>query len=245
MLSALETHIYILDKKLLEYYLLAMVVSLVKTSLWPASAEVSRSKAVEVLRIAYRAHTWKMETESEKSLSRCEWVTVPQWSAPALLCPNSSRCRRGSPFLPRGIATGTERLNNAQKGNVKEEKDVMADIFQCAWWQTGRSLQLLEDPNDFYSERLGLVKLKSWSHGYVALLGDAAYCMAATTGMRTTSSLVGAYILAGEISKHHGTKDDLSTALKAYDQTFWLFMDSPKEAGKGIQPFGIGSHRHR
>ena len=129
--------------------------------------------------------------------------------------------------------TGSERLNNAQKGNVKEEKEAMAEIFQGAGWQTERILQSLEDTNDFYCERLGLVKLESWSHGRVVLLGDAAYCPSATTGMGTTSSLVGAYILAGEISKHcgrpadegHGTKDGLSTALKAYDQKFRPFMD--------------------
>lgn len=51
--------------------------------------------------------------------------------------------------------------------------------------------------------------------------------------MGTTSNLVGAYILAGEISNHcgrpaeegHDTKDSLFTVLKSYDQRFRLFMD--------------------
>ncbi|ODM14913.1 hypothetical protein SI65_09665 [Aspergillus cristatus] len=68
-LSALETHVYMLGKKMPEFYLLTMVVSLVKTRLWPASAEASRSKAAEeILRIGYRLHTWKMKAESERSL---------------------------------------------------------------------------------------------------------------------------------------------------------------------------------
>ncbi|ODM14914.1 hypothetical protein SI65_09666 [Aspergillus cristatus] len=133
--------------------------------------------------------------------------------------------------------TGSERLKNSQKGNIKEEKEAMAEIFQGAGWQTEHILQSLEDSNDFYCERLGLVKLESWSQGRVVLLGDAAYCPSATTGMGTTSSLVGAYILAGEISKHcgrpraaggdegHATKDGLSTALKVYNQKFRPFMD--------------------
>ena len=60
------------------------------------------------------------------------------------------------------------------------------------------------------------------------MVGDAAYGPTVNTGMGTTSSIVGAYILAGEISKH--TKQspdgatDLQVALKAYDTKFRPFM---------------------
>jgi hypothetical protein len=54
--------------------------------------------------------------------------------------------------------------------------------------------------------------------------------------MGTTCSLVGAYILAGEIGKHcrrgsggdadgSATKDALSSAFKAYEETFRPFID--------------------
>jgi hypothetical protein len=88
----------------------------------------------------------------------------------------------------------------------------------------------MKDADEFYCERLGLVKVESWSRGRVALVGDAAYCPSANTGMGTTSSIVGAYILAGEIGRHCGlggddTKDGLATALKAYEQKLRPFMD--------------------
>jgi 2-polyprenyl-6-methoxyphenol hydroxylase and related FAD-dependent oxidoreductases len=112
-------------------------------------------------------------------------------------------------------------------------------MFRGAGWQTDQILKSLqEDTDDFYCERIGVVKLESWSRGRVVLVGDAAYCPSANTGMGTTSAIVGAYILAGEIARqcgsatqngdnagNHITKDDLLTALKLYDQKFRPFMD--------------------
>jgi 2-polyprenyl-6-methoxyphenol hydroxylase-like FAD-dependent oxidoreductase len=88
---------------------------------------------------------------------------------------------------------------------------------------------------------MGVVKLESWSHGRVTLVGDAAYCPSANTGMSTTSGIVGAYILAGEVGRHCGrsdiedadagddTYDGLAIALKAYEQKFRPFIDQVQE----------------
>lgn len=86
--------------------------------------------------------------------------------------------------------------------------------------------------------------------GRVALLGDAAYCPSPNTGMGTTSALVGAYVLAGEIKKHcdGSHKDDLANALKAYEEKFRPFIGRIREGmleGRGTDwipstPFGIG-----
>ncbi|KAF4625471.1 hypothetical protein G7Y89_g12695 [Cudoniella acicularis] len=159
-----------------------------------------------------------------------------------------------------GCTTDSERLKSSRPGDVKEEKSALTEIFQGAGWQTEDILKALPDVDDFYLERLGLVKLPSWFHGRVALVGDAAYCPSANTGMGTTSAIVGAYILAGEISRHckrsneedadggghEDTQDGLTTALKAYEQKFKPFMD---QVQKGISedkgwssistPFGI------
>ncbi|KUI54986.1 hypothetical protein VP1G_02336 [Cytospora mali] len=120
------------------------------------------------------------------------------------------------------------RLLKAHEGGATEEKKAMAEIFRGAGWHTEEILKGLEESQDFYCERLGVVKMDSWSSGRVVLVGDAAYCPSASTGMGTTSGIVGAYILAGEIGKHcwgTGTKEDLPMALKAYDDRFRPFMD--------------------
>ncbi|KAK7413499.1 hypothetical protein QQX98_007647 [Neonectria punicea] len=133
-------------------------------------------------------------------------------------------------------------LAKTRRGDIEEESEAMISIFRGAGWQTDRILKALrEETDDFYCERLSVVKLPSWSSGRVTLLGDAAFCPSATTGMGTSSSLVGAYVLAGEIMKHCGhaqgnaeqgrkpSKANLTDALKAYESKFRPFMDQVQE----------------
>jgi 2-polyprenyl-6-methoxyphenol hydroxylase-like FAD-dependent oxidoreductase len=130
----------------------------------------------------------------------------------------------------------SERLQNARRNDVDEEKAAFAEIFRGAGWKADQILQWLEESEDFYCERLSTVKLPSWCDGRVVLLGDAAYCPSAATGMGTTSAIVGAYVLAGEIDKHcagSGTKQALPSALKSYDQKFRPFMEQVQD---GINP---------
>lgn len=70
--------------------------------------------------------------------------------------------------------------------------------------------------------------MESWSDGRVVLIGDAAYCPSASTGMSTTCVVVGAYILAAEIGKHcqgDEAEKGLPTALKAYDEKSCPFIN--------------------
>ena len=130
----------------------------------------------------------------------------------------------------------SERMQNARKNGVEEEKAAFVEAFRGAGWRTDQFLQWLEESDDFYCEKLSTVKLPSWSDGRVTLLGDASYCPSAATGMGTTSAIVGAYVLAGEIGKHccgSGSKKALPSALKSYDQKFRPFMEQVQE---GINP---------
>lgn len=122
----------------------------------------------------------------------------------------------------------TERLKQAHRGGVEGEKAAMAEIFRGIGWKTEEYLKGLEESDDFYMERLGVVKLDSWSRGRVALVGDAAHCPSAVTGMGTTCAMVGTYILAGEIEKHCGGtagKEGLGVALKEYDSKLRPFVN--------------------
>lgn len=127
----------------------------------------------------------------------------------------------------------TKQLAQAHRGGVVGEKAALAEIFRGAGWKTEEFLRGLEESDDFYMERLGVVKLDSWSRGRVALVGDAAHCPSAATGMGTTSAMVGAYILAGEIERHcggrSGGRDGLAVALKEYDQKLRPFITKVQE----------------
>ncbi|KAI0888701.1 FAD/NAD(P)-binding domain-containing protein [Annulohypoxylon maeteangense] len=123
----------------------------------------------------------------------------------------------------------SKRLKNSRRGDTREERAALTDIFRGAGWVTEQVLVDMDRSDDFYLEHMGLVKLDAWSSGSVTLLGDAAYCPSANTGMGTSSAIVGAYVLAGEIGRHCkegvDVKEGLAVALKAYEQTFRPFVD--------------------
>jgi 2-polyprenyl-6-methoxyphenol hydroxylase-like FAD-dependent oxidoreductase len=128
--------------------------------------------------------------------------------------------------------TKSDRMKHIRKGDVESEKQAFFHTFKGAGWDTDAFLEGMLATDDFYCERLGVVRLDAWSEGHVALLGDAAYCPSASTGMGTTSSMVGAYVLAGEIEKQcrrSGNRNGLLDALKAYEAKFRPFMSQVQE----------------
>ena len=133
-----------------------------------------------------------------------------------------------------GCKSESDGFKNARRGNIDEEKKAFAEAFIGAGWKADEYVQGMRESTDFYCERIGLVKLSSWSKGRITLVGDAAYCPSVMTGMGTTSGVVGAYILAGEIGKHCGRASDceekvsqskIQDALAAYEAKFHPFMD--------------------
>lgn len=147
--------------------------------------------------------------------------------------------RRHSPHelqILLSCKTDSGRLDKVPRGDVKQEKEFVADIFKGAGWITDDILKAMPVADDFYLERLGLVQLQSWSSGRVTLVGDAAHCPTVLSGMGTTCAMVGAYILAGEIGRYcrRGQQDagsgadepdSLSAALKNYEQRYRPFVD--------------------
>ncbi|KAI1457527.1 FAD/NAD(P)-binding domain-containing protein [Annulohypoxylon moriforme] len=140
------------------------------------------------------------------------------------------------------LKNDSDRLRDSRRGDTDEERAALAEIYRGAGWETEEIIRAMNESDDFYLERMGLIKLDSWSSGHVTLLGDAAYCPSANTGMGTTSAMLGAYVLAGEIGRHCkgvNAKDGLAAALKAYEQKFRPFM---RQVQEGVsESTGLGS----
>lgn len=149
------------------------------------------------------------------------------------------------------ILLDLDRLKGALKKDVIEQKRVWADLFHDVGWQGTRITDaMLNEPtaDDFYSHRIGQVKMDSWSRGRVVLLGDAGYCPSPLSGMGTSSALVGAYVLAGEIAKHcnpsnsngaDDAKDRLFAALEAYHHRFSPFVNKVQKLLPGHPAIGF------
>jgi len=143
-----------------------------------------------------------------------------------------------------GYCKTSPKLEQVKRSSVEEQKKVWAELFADAGWKTPRIVRDMQNDkaaNNFYSHEVGQVRLPSWSRGRVVLIGDAAYCPSPATGMGTTSSLTGAYVLAGEIARFcshperfDGLKDPLFAALNEYDRKFRPFVTEVQTLGPGM-----------
>ena len=87
----------------------------------------------------------------------------------------------------------------------------------------------MSEADDFYFASSSQVHLDHWHRGRVALLGDAGYCAAPTTGMGTSQALVAAWTLAGELSAAGGHHE---TANTAYEQQLRPYVTENQAAGR-------------
>ena len=81
-----------------------------------------------------------------------------------------------------------------------QQTELMATKFEKVGWRVPDMLRAMPDAPDFYFDEISKVKVEKWARQRVVLLGDAGYCGTPLAGMGTSMSLVGAYVLAGELA---------------------------------------------
>ena len=81
-----------------------------------------------------------------------------------------------------------------------EAERLLADRFSGAGWRIPQLLAAMPGAPDFYFDSINQVRVDRWSSGRVVLLGDAGWCGSPLAGLGTSMSLVGAYVLAGELT---------------------------------------------
>jgi 2-polyprenyl-6-methoxyphenol hydroxylase-like FAD-dependent oxidoreductase len=131
---------------------------------------------------------------------------------------------------------GTIRAGLAVRSGVRGLEDLGRDdqvrilrrTFAGAGWETDRVLAALDDA-PFVLDTLGQARLPRWSTGRVALLGDAAYCASPLSGMGTSLALVGAYVLAGALSRA-----DPPVAFSRYEQLMRPYVEQAQRLQPGV-----------
>ncbi|MEV4411892.1 FAD-dependent monooxygenase [Catellatospora sp. NPDC049609] len=107
------------------------------------------------------------------------------------------------------------RPGTADPRDVDGQQRLLAEVFAGAGWRVPLMLDAMRDAPDFYFDVVGQVHMPRWTAGRVALLGDAGYCASPLSGLGTSMSLVGAYLLAGELARAGG---DHPAAFAAYER---------------------------
>ncbi|XVV10998.1 FAD-dependent monooxygenase [Actinoplanes sp. CA-131856] len=112
-----------------------------------------------------------------------------------------------------------------------EQRDLIARNLAGAGWKVPALLAAMPRAEDFYFDSVDQVHVDRWHRGRVVLLGDAGYCGSPLAGLGTSMSIVGAYVLAGELA----AQGDPEVAFQAYQRE----MSSYVASGMQLPPGGM------
>ncbi len=129
------------------------------------------------------------------------------------------------------LRESSEEASAIHRETIEAQRRFWADRFSDAGWQTERFLDGMARAEFFYSQEVVQVRASNWSQDRVVLVGDAAHCASPFSGMGVSASLVGAYVLAGEISRSAG---DLAQAFSSYERVLRPFVNTVQ---RSVKPF--------
>jgi len=115
----------------------------------------------------------------------------------------------------KASVTFTNPTSAYDRLSVHEQRRVLAERMLSAGWKVPALLAAMPDAPDFYFDSVNQVRVDQWWRGRIVLLGDAGYCGSPLAGLGTSMSLVGAYVLAGELASAPG---DPAVAFAAYQR---------------------------
>lgn len=116
------------------------------------------------------------------------------------------------------------REANAAGDRIKQKK-AFANLYSDCGWESKRVIEQMMKADNFYSDELIQIKLPGWSKGRVALVGDSAWAPTPFTGQGNHLAIIGAWVLAQEISRDPSTQafDKYETRLRKYvDEGQWI-----------------------
>lgn len=123
------------------------------------------------------------------------------------------------------------RFEKASREGIPAQKLLLQELFQDADWETSRILKGMHESEDFYLQHVAQVRLNRWSSGRVTVVGDAGYAASPFSGMGTSLAFIGAYVLAGEISRR---PNNIPAALESYERVLRPYVESIQKLPPGI-----------
>jgi 2-polyprenyl-6-methoxyphenol hydroxylase-like FAD-dependent oxidoreductase len=116
--------------------------------------------------------------------------------------------------------------------DVAAQQAIVARRLAGSGWRVDEFLAAMPTAPDFYFDAICQVHVDRWARGRVVLVGDAGYCGSPLAGLGTSMSLVGAYVLAGELA---ATPHDHEAAFQRYQKEMADYV----AAGLKLPPGGV------
>jgi 2-polyprenyl-6-methoxyphenol hydroxylase-like FAD-dependent oxidoreductase len=168
--------------------------------------------------------------DTDTMWSRAYWV--PGGRCTFLRPDNIGRTRA---FLTVTAYDGSDprlaRFEKVVKEGIPAQKELVTEMFSDIGWEVPRVLDALRESDDFYMQQVVQLRMKAWSKGRVSLVGDSGYAPSPFTGMGTSLAFIGAYVLAGEISKQ---VDNIPAALEEYEKVLRPYVEDVQNLPWGI-----------
>ena len=120
--------------------------------------------------------------------------------------------------------TQKQEWQQASRAGRELQEALLRREFADVGWEAERLLKSASKSPDFYFQAIQQIRMTKWSSGRVICLGDTAYAPTPLTGMGTSLAILGAYNLAGEISKL-SVDQHPAAAFDAYEKTFRPFVE--------------------
>ncbi len=130
-------------------------------------------------------------------------------------------------ITPKGRLSPTATTGDDR--STAEHRAELHRRFGDLGWETPRVLRALDEADDLYVSQVAQVRAPRWTTGRLAMIGDAAACPSPVSGMGTGVSLVGAYVLAGELAAHVDHRDGFA----GYERIVRPFVERAQQLPPG------------
>jgi 2-polyprenyl-6-methoxyphenol hydroxylase-like FAD-dependent oxidoreductase len=107
-----------------------------------------------------------------------------------------------------------------------EPKSVLRHVFADSGWEWPQIESEMDRATEIYFDTISQIRMRSWTRGRVALIGDAAACISLMGGEGTGLAIAEAYVLAGEL---HASGGDFATAFARYEERLMPFVKKKQE----------------
>jgi 2-polyprenyl-6-methoxyphenol hydroxylase-like FAD-dependent oxidoreductase len=112
------------------------------------------------------------------------------------------------------------------------QKVLIRKRFSGGAWKKSRILDELDRAEELYFDRVSQVHIRPWSHGRIALVGDAAFCVSLMAGQGSALAMIAAYVLAGELARAGGRS--YADAFHRYESLLRPYVENKQRAAKSF-----------
>ncbi|KAF3033759.1 hypothetical protein E8E12_004328 [Didymella heteroderae] len=159
---------------------------------------------------------------AESDTKFAQWYNAPRGRL-LLLRPDSYGTTRAYVSVTDSNLKRFDEIDHAMKeGDRKAQEEWFEREFEGAGWGSERCIREMKRAEDHYVQQVAQVKMERWSQGSVVLLGDAAYCPSPISGVGAGCAIIGAYVLAGEVSR---SQHDIPSALEQYEKVLRPYVE--------------------